>query len=88
MSLRFRTSKTVVPGKTPRLSFILRKAVGKVWIDHVRLEEVNAAMHVKPLETVGLQGNPTWKCGLCMLNCPAGGWKEKYSDTGLSKFGK
>ncbi|MBO4490833.1 MAG: DUF4838 domain-containing protein [Lentisphaeria bacterium] len=43
MSLRFRTSKTVIPGKTPRLSFILRKAVGKVWIDHVRLEEVNAA---------------------------------------------
>jgi len=49
------------------------------------LEEVNAAMHVKPLETVGLQGNPTWKCGLCMINCPAGGWKEKFGDTGLAE---
>ena len=39
VSFRFRTSKSVVPGRTPRLSFILRKATGRVWIDHVRLTE-------------------------------------------------
>ena len=40
MTFRFRTSKTVLPGRKTRLSFILRKATGKVWIDHVRLAEV------------------------------------------------
>jgi len=40
MTFRFRTSKTVLPGRKPRLTFVLRKATGKVWIDHVRLVEV------------------------------------------------
>ena len=40
MTFRFKTSKTVLPGWKPRLSFILRKATGKVWIDRVRLVEI------------------------------------------------
>ena len=40
LTFRFRTAKTELPGRNPRLSFILRKATGKVWIDHVRVFEV------------------------------------------------
>ena len=40
MIFRFKTSKTVLPGRKTRLSFILRKAAGKVWIDKVALYEV------------------------------------------------
>ncbi len=32
----------------------------------------------------GLQASPTWKCGKCLAYCPAGHWKEKFKDTGLS----
>lgn len=43
-TFRFRTAKTELPGRNPRLSFILRKATGKVWIDHVRLIESAPAL--------------------------------------------
>ena len=43
-TFRFRTAKTVLPGRNTRLSFILRKATGKVWIDHVRLIESAPAL--------------------------------------------
>ena len=43
LTFRFRTAKTEIPGRTTRLSFILRKATGKVWIDHVRLIEIAPA---------------------------------------------
>ena len=43
LTYRFRTAKTEIPGRTTRLSFILRKATGKVWIDHVRLIEIAPA---------------------------------------------
>ncbi len=57
------------------------------WVpDDATLDEVNAAMHIKPLEKEGLQGNPTWKCGDCLLHCPVGGWRERFSDTGLTKY--
>jgi epoxyqueuosine reductase len=32
----------------------------------------------------GLQSTPTWKCGRCLAYCPAGNWKKKFKDTGLS----
>ena len=38
---RFRTSPEN-DGRKPRLCFILRRAAGKVWIDHVRLEEIRS----------------------------------------------
>ncbi|MDR3364948.1 MAG: hypothetical protein LBS91_08410 [Clostridiales Family XIII bacterium] len=28
----------------------------------------------------------SWKCGYCMMYCPAGNWKERFFDTGLSKI--
>lgn len=67
---------------------MLTKATGgeKDWVsEDPSLEEVTAAMTEKPIETVGLQGNPTWKCGACMIHCPVGNWKERYYDTGLTK---
>jgi epoxyqueuosine reductase len=32
----------------------------------------------------GLQMSPSWKCGKCLAYCPAGNWKRKFKDTGLS----
>ena len=40
MVFRFKTSKVVLPGRKTRLSFNLRQATGKVWIDHVQLYEI------------------------------------------------
>ena len=40
MTFRFKTSKTVLPGRKTRLTFILRKATGEVWVDNVALYEV------------------------------------------------
>ncbi len=33
----------------------------------------------------GLQEAPSWKCGKCQAYCPAGDWKRRFRDTGLSK---
>jgi epoxyqueuosine reductase len=47
------------------------------------MEEINEVeTKVRP---EGLQAAPTWKCGKCLAYCPAGNWKEKFKDTGLSK---
>jgi len=46
-------------------------------------EEVAAAVE-KTHPEGGLQSSPTWKCGKCLAYCPAGNWKEKFKDTGLS----
>ena len=32
----------------------------------------------------GLQRTPSWKCGRCLAYCPAGDWKKKFKDSGLS----
>jgi epoxyqueuosine reductase len=45
-------------------------------------EEVGEA--VKKTLPDGLQSSPTYKCGKCLAYCPAGNWKEKFKDTGLS----
>jgi epoxyqueuosine reductase len=45
-------------------------------------EEINEATKKTPPE--GLQDSPTWKCGKCLAYCPAGNWKQKFKDTGLS----
>jgi epoxyqueuosine reductase len=39
---------------------------------------------VNSMGSAGLQASPTWKCGKCLAYCPAGNWKEKFKDTGLS----
>ena len=43
MTFRFRTSPQVVQGRNPNISFVLRKAEGRVWIDHVRLFEIKVS---------------------------------------------
>jgi epoxyqueuosine reductase len=45
-------------------------------------EEVAKA--VSTIKSGGLQDSPTWKCGKCLAYCPAGNWKEKFRDSGLS----
>ena len=40
MTFRFRTSPKIERKGPPRITFRLRKATGKVWIDRVRLAEV------------------------------------------------
>jgi len=56
------------------------------WLDNhdPSAEEMEIAMNSKPLETTGLQVNPTWKCGNCLSYCPVGNWKQDFFDTGLS----
>jgi epoxyqueuosine reductase len=46
-------------------------------------EEVGEAIK-KTNPEGGLQPSPTWKCGKCLAYCPAGNWKKKFKDTGLS----
>lgn len=51
-------------------------------------EGMKAMMHDAVLESQGsndLQMVPSWKCGKCLAYCPAGHWKERFEDTGLSK---
>ena len=45
-------------------------------------EEVGKA--ISTIKSGSLQDSPTWKCGKCLAYCPAGNWKEKFKDTGLS----
>ena len=47
VTLRFRTAPQAIPGCSPKISFILRKAEGKVWFDHVRLFEVKKSKKIK-----------------------------------------
>lgn len=51
-------------------------------------EQISEAMNAKPMETTGVQVNPTWKCGHCMSYCPVGSWQEHFGRTGLSNGGK
>jgi epoxyqueuosine reductase QueG len=46
-------------------------------------EEMEEAMKKTGSEG-GLQPTPSWKCGRCLAYCPAGDWKKKFKDTGLS----
>jgi epoxyqueuosine reductase QueG len=49
-------------------------------------EEVSAAVQSMRAPAEGaFQASPTWRCGKCLAYCPAGHWKEKFKDTGLSK---
>jgi len=56
--------------------------------EHPTDEEIEQGVQELGFAPGGTLRPPTWKCDRCIVYCPAGGWKEKYSDTGLSKFGK
>lgn len=49
-------------------------------------EELAEAYAKKPIQHSGLDHYPKYFCNKCMLYCPLGGWKERFYDTGLSKF--
>ncbi len=51
-------------------------------------EELKKAYAEKPLSSWSLAHFPNYYCDLCRLYCPLGGWKERFGDTGLSRFGK
>lgn len=50
---------------------------------------INEMMHDNLLESGSANNDfqvvPSWKCGKCLAYCPAGHWKERFHDTGLSK---
>lgn len=48
--------------------------------------ELAEAYAKKPISHHSLDHYPKHYCGKCMLYCPLGGWKERFFDTGLSKF--
>jgi epoxyqueuosine reductase QueG len=48
-------------------------------------EEVEAAVKKLVPNDAGLQHAPSWKCGVCITYCPAGRWRERYYDNGLTK---
>lgn len=49
-------------------------------------EELAAAYAKKPIAHYSLDHYPKHFCSKCMLYCPLGNWKERFHDTGLSKF--
>ena len=49
-------------------------------------EELADAYAKKPLCHYSLDHYPKYYCNKCMLYCPVGGWKDKFADTGLSRF--
>ena len=40
----------------------------------------------KPAAYWSLGHHPDYYCDLCRLYCPLGNWKERFGDTGLSRF--
>lgn len=49
-------------------------------------EEMKAAIAKKPINELGIEHFPRYFCDRCLVYCPAGNWKERFSDTGLSAF--
>jgi epoxyqueuosine reductase len=41
-------------------------------------QEVNDAV-------ASMKSAPAWRCGKCLAYCPAGNWKKKFKDSGVSK---
>lgn len=48
--------------------------------------ELAEAYAKKPLAHYSLDHYPKHFCSKCMLYCPLGNWKERFHDTGLSRF--
>ena len=49
-------------------------------------EELKKAYAEKPLSSWSLGHFPCYYCDKCRLYCPLGNWKERFRDTGLSRF--
>ena len=49
-------------------------------------EELKAAFEKKPINGLSVEHYPRYLCDRCLVYCPAGHWKERFADTGLSGF--
>lgn len=49
-------------------------------------EELREAFAQKPISGLSVDHYPRYLCERCLLYCPVGQWKERFFDTGLSKF--
>lgn len=49
-------------------------------------EALKDAFSKKPLNGLSVDHYPRYFCDRCLLYCPVGGWKERFSDTGFSRF--
>ena len=54
--------------------------------NHPSDEELEAAFEKKPIAGGGMEHYPRSFCEKCLIYCPVGSWKERFSDTGLTSF--
>ena len=47
---------------------------------------LKAAFAKKPINGLSIEHYPRYFCDRCLVYCPTGRWKERFSDTGLSRF--
>ena len=49
-------------------------------------EELIEAFKKKPINDLSVDHYPRYFCDRCLLYCPVGNWKERFSDTNLTSF--
>ena len=49
-------------------------------------EELIAAFEKKPLNGLSVDHYPRYFCDRCLVYCPLGNWRERFYETGLSRF--
>ena len=49
-------------------------------------EELREAFEKKPLNGLAIEHYPRYLCERCLMYCPVGNWKERFADTGFTKF--
>ncbi len=49
-------------------------------------EELAAAFEKKPINGLSIEHFPRYLCERCLIYCPLGKWKERFKDTGFTKF--
>jgi len=49
-------------------------------------EELRAAWEKKPVAQLSIEHYPRYFCEKCAVYCPAGHWKERFADTGFTRF--
>lgn len=49
-------------------------------------EELKEAFRKKPINGLSIEHYPRFLCERCLIYCPVGRWKERFSDTGMTRF--
>ena len=49
-------------------------------------DALRAAFEKKPINGLSIEHYPRYLCDRCLVYCPTGHWKERFADTGLSRF--